>query len=131
MKNKLHYLVFGLFLFTLASCSKNMGKHNKEENQSISLDVKLVRGTSYQLDLSKYGDKDDLAIIQSQATEYTISEIIKGTGCGKYVYNYEAASIPKVASTDTDMVVLKIYDQEDRHHCGDEQTLITIHFTLK
>ena len=131
MKNIIQFIIFGFLLITLASCSKNLGKNNKEENQTITLDVTLARGVPYQLDLGKYGDKDDLAIIQSQATEYTKSEITKGTGCGKYLYTYEAASVPKVATTDTDMVVLKIYEPEDRHHCGDEQTLITIHFTLK
>ena len=133
MKNINRFIIFGFLLITLAACSKNLGKNNKEENKTISLDVTLARGVTYQLDLGKYGDKDDLAIIQSQATEYAKSEITKGTGCGKYVYTYEAASTPKVSSNGKDMVVLKIYEPEGRGRCGggDEQTLITIHFTLK
>lgn len=130
MKNITQFIIFGFLLISLASCSKNMGRHEKE-NQTVSLDVTLARGATYQLDLSKYGDEDDLATIQTQATEFTKSEITNAAGYGKYLYTYEAASTPKVSSTDTDMVVLKIYEPEDRHHCGDEQTLITIHFTLK
>ncbi len=134
MKNILRYFTVAFLAcsFVFVSCSKNMGRHGKDENETVSLDVTLARGTTYQLDLSKYGDKDDLPTIQSQATEYTKSEITKGTGCGKYVYTYEAPSTPKVSSNGTDMVVLKIYEQEDRRQCGgDDQTLITIHFTLK
>ena len=108
-----------------------MGSNDKDENQIVSIDVALARGSTYQLDLSKYGDKDDLAIIQSQATEFRKSEITKGLGCGKYLYTYESETTPKASSTGKDMVVLKIYELEDRQHDEGEQTLIIIHFTLK
>lgn len=131
MKNKLHYLVAALVAFTFTSCLKEGGRHGKDESKTVILNVTVVRGAAYQLDLSQYGDADDLATIQTQATEYLISEITQSV-TSKYVYKYVAASVPKVSTTGTDIVKLKISESEQKDDCKHtEQTLVTINFTLK
>ena len=131
MKNKLHYFVTALVAFTFTSCLKEGGRHGKDECKTVSINVTVARGGAYQLDLSQYGDADDVATIQTQATDYLISEITQSTS-SKYVYKYVAASVPKVSTTGTDIVKLKISEPEETDHCKHtEQTLVTINFTLK
>ena len=131
MKNKLYYFVTALVAFTFSSCLKEGGRHGKDESKTVNINVTVARGDAYQLDLSQYGDEDDLATIQIQATDYSISEITQSASL-KYVYKYVAGSVPKVSSTGTDIVKLKISEPEQADHCKQtEQTLVTINFTLK
>ncbi len=130
MKKNLLYLFLILSLgFSIASCEK---EHGKKETKYVTLDVILARGANYQLDLSAYGDADDLATIITQATDYTISEIVKNASTSKYLYNYTTATTPKFSSTGKDQVVLKVYEEEGER-CRDkgEATIITINFTLQ
>lgn len=131
MKNKLYYFVTALVAFTFSSCLKEGGRHGKDESKTVNINVTVARGDAYQLDLSQFGDEDDLATIQTQATDYLISEITQSAS-SKFMYKYVADSVPKVSSTGTDIVKLKISEPEQADHCKQtEQTLVTINFTLE
>ena len=72
MKNGLQFLVLAAFcLFGFASCKKE----GHGENKSVTLNVTVNAGDTYKLDLSPYGDEDDVASIAKQAADYNISAI--------------------------------------------------------
>lgn len=122
-------------LFT--SCKKENMEKNKVTN--ISLDVTLNAGELYSLDLSKYGDADDIATITTQANNFVTSEIAKTTVIGNYVFM--KGGTPKTGGNGNETVVLKISEanrgnatqnNDNKHggHCNKDETNITIHFTV-
>ena len=126
MKNSLHFLLVAAFcLFGFASCKKE----GHGENKSVTLNVTVNAGDTYKLDLSPYGDEDDIASIAKQATDYNISAISTDVYSRKYVYTFSRAGGSKAAATGTDQVVLKINEPEGRCRNHDE-TNITINFTV-
>ena len=127
MKLKLNFLLLiAVISFSLVACKKD-----HDEIKLVTLDVTLARGTNYQLNLSQYGDADDVASIVSQATDFTTSEIVNDPATSWYVYKYTAASTPKVPAISSDKVVLKVSESSGGGHCGSKETDITINFTLQ
>lgn len=104
--------------------------HDKNELKEITLNVTIARGTDYTLDLSQYGDADDIASIDTQALEFDKSEIVFAQYVQKYMYSYTPNATPKFATVGKDKVVLKITEPSGR--CNKiEQTIITINFTIQ
>jgi hypothetical protein len=110
----------GLF----SSCEK-MG--HKDENKRVKLNITVNAGTAYQLDLSPYGDEDDIAAITTQAVKYQTSEITKNAA-GKYTYTFLRAGSPKAGGNGTDLVALKVSEPQGR--CNNHATEITINLTI-
>lgn len=77
--------------------------------------------------MSKYGDAEDIATITKQATDFSVSEIVKQGGLGRYSFMRNGS--PKSSGNGTDVVILKIADPADRRHY--EETNITINFTIQ
>ena len=111
-------------LFT--SCQKE-----KPENEStaVTLNVTIAATDTYKLDLSQYGDADDLTTIITQATAFNISEINKDNITSKYIYSYSVSPTPKTGFNGTDKVILKIYEPAGRKHY--DETVITINFIIQ
>lgn len=143
-KNLLLMLAFIATAILFTSCKKE----KTDEISNITLNVTVNAGETYKLDLSKYGDADDAAIITTQATNFATSEILKNATIGEY--NFSKAGSPKTGGNGNERVVLKISegirggngitvggcipnsnsgDNHDKKHHGDE-TNITIEFTI-
>lgn len=127
-KNNIIWIVVAICSFFVWGCKK-MDGHNK--SKEVVLNVNLARGAAYELDLTQYGDDDgdEIATIETQATEFDRSEIV---GLQTFTYHYTASVTPKFLNTAKDKVVLKVAEQ-NRGRCGNkkEQTTITINFTLQ
>jgi hypothetical protein len=125
MLRKSHFLFVALLpLFMLLSCKKE--RHG--ENKFVTLNVSVNAGDTYRLDLSPYGDADDLATITKQAVTYLTSEISKGAA-DNFIYSFAKAGSPKMGGNGTELVVLKITEPEGRCRNHDETT-VTINFTI-
>ncbi len=94
--------------------------------ENVSLNITIPAGTSYSLDLSQYGDADDLAKITTQAANYTTSEIATTKLPG--VYTFLKNGNPKAGGNGNEVVTLKVYEPAGRRHC--HETNITIDFTV-
>jgi hypothetical protein len=119
-------LIAFAIVLTTPSCKKE-----QHGSKYVALDVNLVRGTEYQLNLSQYGDEDDIASIETQATDYTISEISTDASTAKYIYKYATAAMPKVSSTGQDNVVLKLSEPQRGCRGRHDETFISIKFRFQ
>lgn len=129
MIKKVLFPILGVFLMvSLFSCKKE-GRGHRAEMKSETLNITLKAGTLYQLDLSKYGDADDIATISAQGTNYQTSQIDHDGATGKYIYYYVSNPLVKTGNPMSDKVILKVAEPEGRcRHI--EETDITINFTL-
>jgi hypothetical protein len=126
MKNILQSLVALLFFTIIISSCKKLD-HHMGEVKAVTLNVSVDAGVVYNLDLSTYGDADDIATITKQADDFTLSEITKQGVIGKY--SFMRNGTPKAGGNGTDVVVLKIAEPAGR--CKRvEETNITINFTI-
>ena len=118
-----------LISVSLIGCKKHDGRH-ENEIQNITLNVVLKPTDTYTLDLTKYGDKDDLSTITTQAAFFDESIITKNGTSADFsdVYTYKPKFNVKQTYEPNDKVVLKVYEPLDRHHV--EETNITINFTI-
>ena len=127
MKQKLQISLLAIAtMVMLFSCKKD---ERGNESKAITLNITLATGAVYELDLSAYGDADDLATIATQAVHFDVSEINKSSLTGKYVYKYIVSASPKAGYNGTDKVVLKVYEPDGRPHY--EETVITVNFTIQ
>jgi hypothetical protein len=127
MKKIIQTLVAILFIAAIATSCKKENHHKKDEIKNVTLNVTVDAGVVYNLDLSTYGDADDIVTITKQATDFVVSEIVKQGVIGKY--NFMRNGTPKAGGNGTDVVVLKIAEPAGR--CNRvEETNITINFTI-
>jgi hypothetical protein len=127
-KNYIIWIIAAICSFSLWGCKK---MHGHDESKEVVLNINLARGAAYALDLSQYGDDDgdEIASIETQATEFDRSEIV---GSQKYTYHYIASATPKFSNTGKDKVVLKVAEKNSgRCRNKKEQTTITINFSLQ
>ena len=116
-----------LFLAIIAFSCKKENHHQRDEVKNITLNVAIDAGVVYNLDLSTYGDADDIVAITKQATDFTISEIVKQGVIGKYSFLKNGS--PKTGGNGSEVVILKISEPAGR--CKRvEETNITINFTI-
>ncbi len=126
-----------IVIVSFFSCTKE-GRH-KTETVNETLNVTLKAGDVYQLDLSKYGDADDVAAIATQAINFTTSEINKESFTGKYTYKYVSGTPTKAGVTTTDKVVIKLTEpqrgggcnQNNENNDNKDEADITINFTIQ
>jgi hypothetical protein len=125
MKKQLYILaIIATAAFVFASCKKDNGGDNEIKN--ITLNETINAGSTYTLDLSKYGDADDLVSITKQAIDFSVSEITKNLQLG--VYSFSKSGSPKTGGNGSETVVIKIYEPAGRRHY--DETNITINFTI-
>ncbi|MBL0357924.1 MAG: hypothetical protein IPP72_14065 [Chitinophagaceae bacterium] len=128
MSRKFCFLIIAAAsLMILSSCRKD--GHGRNENKSVTLNVTVNAGEVYKLDLSQYGDADDLATITRQATSYATTSEINRNITGNNIYSFSKSGSPKTGGNGTDLVILKVYEPEGRCRNHDE-TNITINFTI-
>jgi hypothetical protein len=127
MKKILQPLIAVLFVAFIATSCKKENRHDRDEVKNVTLNVSIDAGVVYTLDLSTYGDADDIATITKQATDFNLSEIAKQGVIGKY--SFMRNGTPKTGGNGTDVVVLKIAEPAGRCKRVDE-TNITINFTI-
>ncbi len=109
----------------LSSCKKEKA----DEIKNVTLNVTVNAGDTYSLDLSKYGDADDVATITTQAITYKTSEIVKVGTLG--TYNFVKDGSPKVGGNGNETVVLKVAEPARDGRCNKvDETNITINFTI-
>ena len=114
-------------MFSIVSCKKE--GRDRQEVKAVVLNETVAPGTTYQLNLSQYSDEDDLASIFTQASHFTVSEISKEGVSGNFLYKYIPKKPTKTGVTNTDQVVLKVAESEEK--CDQDVTTITINFTIK
>lgn len=127
MKNTIATLFSLLLMFSIVSCKKE--GRDRQEVKAVVLNETVAPGASYQLDLSQYADEDDLATIFTQASHFTVSEITKAGMSGNFLYKYVPNTPTKTGVSNTDQVVLKLAEPEEK--CHKDGTTITINFTIK
>jgi hypothetical protein len=139
MKKNLILLVAILSATVLFTSCK---KERTDEIKNVTLDVTINAGEVYKLDLSKYGDADDVATITKQAATFATSEIAKVGTIGEY--NFMKDGAPKTGGNGNETVVLKVSEGQrgnggpapnagGEHHgkkCNVDETNITINFTI-
>ena len=114
----------------LLSCSKQNDRGNRG-TKYVTIDTTINSGTAYQLNLTQYGDADDVAAIKTQAAQYTRSEIVNAASGFAPVYYFSANTDPKTGVL-TEKVVIAITEGNSRrpHPCSDS-TLVTINFNVQ
>lgn len=119
---KVLQLTLVIITLTIFSCRKEQA----DKIKNVTLNVTISAGTLYTLDLSQYGDADDLVEIVTQATNYTKSEITQAKMPAIYTFLKDGSS--KVTENGNEVVVLKVYEPPTcRRHV--DQTNITINFS--
>lgn len=119
---KVLQLTLVIITLTIVSCRKEQA----DKIKNVTLNVTISAGTLYTLDLSQYGDADDLVEIVTQATNYTKSEITQAKMPAIYTFLKDGSS--KVTENGNEVVVLKVYEPPTcRRHV--DQTNITINFS--
>lgn len=125
--------LFAFFVFfagmsvIFPSCEKEM-----DDTKYVTIEAAVTSNSNYQLDLSQYGDEDDVATITTQASNFVVSEIQNTIGRFKPVYHYSTSA----KTTTTDQVVITITEgkkdgRNGRGHCDkDDATIVTIKFTI-
>lgn len=103
--------------------------HLSNGSKTVTLHENLTAGQLYTLNLSQYGDEDDLATITQQGVNYVVSEIKGSSMSSPYIYNYQAAGSVKTNVSINDTVVLKVYEPAGRPHY--DETIITIYFSVQ
>ncbi len=137
-KNFILFATIAMSVILFSSCKKE--KTNEIKN--VTLDVTINAGDIYKLDLSKYGDADDVATVTKQAVDFATSEIVKVGTVGEY--DFMRTGSPKTGGNGTETVVLKV--AEGPHGNGGnapqgaggshgncnhiDETNITINFTI-
>lgn len=119
------FVIAASLLISFTSCKKD---HRGNEIKAVTLNVTITAGDIYQLDLSQYGDADDLASITQQATSFLQSEISRDAATGKYMYKFSQPAGAKAGGTTTEKVILKVNEPAER--CHHDETNITINFTI-
>lgn len=120
------FLSFLVILVFLNGCKKP-----GHDTQYVELNETVLSNAMYTLDLSQYGDEDDIPSISTQATDYTVSEIRKDAVSSKNIYNFSSAA--KSASAQTVVITLKEGNHPNgpRRNCNRDEAVITIHFSVK
>jgi hypothetical protein len=120
--------LFPLFIFLICTATifNSCKKEHGNETKNVTLNITIPAGTEYKLDLSQYGDADDLARIVTQPANFATSQIDQITMPGVYTFLKNGA--PKVGGNGNEVVVLKVYEPAGRKHC--DETNITINFTV-
>ncbi len=139
MKQILRFTIGTFMLMSLFSACKK----SNEEVKYITLNETVAFGAVYNLDLSQYGDADDVASITKQASKSNTSAIVSAFG---YSYTAPTANVSKIGSTDKDVVEITLTEGNRgngiaRGGCmsnggidrkkHDERTVITINFTIQ
>ena len=126
---KIGYVAFlGLCILVVSSCEKDATGITRQ----VVIDTTLSAGADFSLDLSKYGDADDVAAMLLQPTHFSTSELLAGGGAFHTVYHYASGGNAK--NPLTDKVMLSVTEgnanrQNCKHHL--DSTIVTINFTLK
>ena len=126
MKRILYLTAFLSFFLILQSCKKD----HLTESKQIVIDTTIASGTEYILDLKPYGDRDDVAFINKQASNYIISEIRDSSAEFAPVYHY----LSYAKTSLSDQVVLRVSEGNrlgTNHPHSSDSTTITINFTIQ
>lgn len=115
MKKLLPFVLFVVFA-VFYSCSK---EDNEKQVQTINLDVTIDAGTTFQIDVTQYGNdgncrKNDYATLVKQATNYTISWVKYENN--RYIYTFLKNGLPKSGGNGKERVELNLY--ESRRNSG-------------
>jgi hypothetical protein len=117
----LPFLAIVLF-FMLQSCKK----HGRD-TQYITLNETVISGNTYSLDLSAYGDEDDIPSITTQAKNYDVSQINKNAVTARNIYSFSVTQ----KTSDKETVVITLKEQHaGRGSCNRDEAVITINFTI-
>ena len=123
MKNFFKFaLVLMATCFILQSCKKH------KDTQYITLNETVQSGTTYKLDISAYGDDDDVPSITTQAKSYDISQINKDAVTARNIYSF--AVTQKTADKETVVITLKEEHRGRGGSCNKDEAVITINFTI-
>ena len=119
-------------IILIAAVSFTGCKKEGHGDKQVTLDVNLGKSATYTLNLSQYGDADDISEIVTQAGSFVKSEISRPAGSRGFndVYTYTPDVNIKVNETKTDRVVLRVYEPGGRGHCHHDETAITINFKI-
>jgi hypothetical protein len=122
------YLLFSLLaigmIFMVGSCKK----HDRD-TQYVTLNETIRSGTTYLLDLSAYGDEDDVPYITTQAKNFDVSQINKDVVTARNIYSFSVTQ----KTSDKETVVVTLKEQHDggrRGSCNRDEAVITINFTI-
>ena len=122
------YILFPAALFCgivfFQSCKK------EHETKYITLNETLKAGAVYSLDVSAYGDADDIASITKQAAHYAISQIDKDGVSAENIYHF---SVDTKSQANETVVITLSEDHGGRSggRCNHDEAVITVNFTVK
>ena len=119
--------IFQFFLLFIVINIVSCKKEHTDQIKNVALNITIQTGTTYTLDLSQYGDDDDLAEIVTQANSFTKSEISQTKMPS--IYTFLKDGNPKAGGNSNEVVVLKV-SEPTRRNCSHE-TKITINFTVQ
>ena len=125
MKKHLFTAVIVLLgIVSLQSCKKP-----RHETKYITLDETVQSGNTFALDLTSYGDADDIPSISTQATTYVVSQINKDAVTARDIYNFSSS----VKAQDKQTVVITLTENHAGSgggRCDGAVAVITINFTI-
>ena len=110
----------GIFLFQ--SCKKDHG------TKYITLNETVKAGSTYSLNVSAYGDADDIASITKQADHFAVSQIDQDAASKNSIYHF---SIDTKFQANATVVITLSEDHGGRGHCNHDPAVITINFTAQ
>ena len=123
------YILFPAALF----CSIILFQSCKKDGHAtkyVTLNETVKAGSTYSLDVSAYGDADDIASISTQATHYAMSQIDKDATTDASIYHFSYDT--KFQGNETVVITLS-EDHNGRFggRCNRDEAVITINFTVQ
>ena len=118
------YLLIGVFTFSIQSCRKD-----RDNIKYVVLNETIHSGDIYALNLSSYGDVDDISTISQQAKNYGVSQLDKDPVTNQSIYHFSFVS--KLPDIEKIQLIVSEVHHDGRGDCGHgHKTIITINLNI-
>ncbi|MES2005368.1 MAG: hypothetical protein V4450_12690 [Bacteroidota bacterium] len=118
-------LLVALFA-VLTSCQKEV--HQSEKIKEITIDTTISTGTQLYLDMTPYGNDEDVASLLEKGNYFSVSQLEDVTDMFTAIYHYA----PAAKFIGTDSITLSVSQNPiGRTACSKDSTIIYLNVTVK
>jgi hypothetical protein len=122
-------LLFTTFILSFAAFSIQSCRKDHDDVKYVTLNETVHSGDTYSLNLSSFGDSDDIASISQQAKNYGVSQLDTDPVTNQSIYHFSLAT--KLQDTENVQLTVAEGQHNGRGDCGHgHKTIISINLTV-